>query len=343
MLIITALIVWSAACAASVMPVHAIRSAHKSTTWNVTNTLISGSSVSMDSNYYSSEERGGPPADIVTILKNFHAPTQPSATIETMSEEFARVTQNGENFLRDWKKSVKSQDPKLQKEAVNEVMFKTLAGHFQGDALSCFLVAGTKIDTTRDIALELLDLQVHKWVSDGRNEEEVYKLLELDQPKSNPFESPVFLKWIKFVSEIYTTPKRKTYKVLAKQFKGDELAKVLVEGTKTGFGKSKNRARKLLDLQVDKWKSDKRNEEDVFKLLQLDKTDGKPLKSPIFHKWANFIWQRYPDDEPDKMILDKLSSFYKSKNALVGALEEEDRATLKKAFKVSAIRKILNY
>ncbi|CAH0490738.1 unnamed protein product [Peronospora farinosa] len=317
MLIITALIVWSAACAASVMPVHAIRSAHKSTTWNVTNTLISGSSVSMDSNYYSSEERGGPPADIVTILKNFHAPTQPSATIETMSEEFARVTQNGENFLRDWKKSVKSQDPKLQKEAVNEVMFKTLAGHFQGDALSCFLVAGTKIDTTRDIALELLDLQVHKW--------------------------PVFLKWIKFVSEIYTTPKRKTYKVLAKQFKGDELAKVLVEGTKTGFGKSKNRARKLLDLQVDKWKSDKRNEEDVFKLLQLDKTDGKPLKSPIFHKWANFIWQRYPDDEPDKMILDKLSSFYKSKNALVGALEEEDRATLKKAFKVSAIRKILNY
>ncbi|RQM11671.1 hypothetical protein DD237_008362 [Peronospora effusa] len=286
MLIITALIVWSAASAASVMPVHAIRSAHKSTTWNVTNTPFSGSSVSMDSNYFSSEERAGPPVDIVTILENFHAPTQTSATIEAMREELIRLTQNNENFLRDWKKLLMSQKPKPSRAAVREVMFKTLAGRFQGDDLRCFLVAGTKIDTTRDIALELLDPQVHKWVNGGRDEEEVYKLLELDQPKSNPFKSPMFPKWVKFVTEKFKDPyetNERLYYVLAKQFKGNDLAKILVEGTKSRFVKSQGRARKLLGIQVREWNNDKQNEEDVFKLLQLDETnDKKPLKVQSF-------------------------------------------------------------
>ncbi|CAI5714085.1 unnamed protein product [Peronospora effusa] len=131
------------------------------------------------------------------------------------------------------------------------------------------------------------------------------------------------------------------YNVLAKKFKGDDLAKILVEGAEKGHNDSKGSARKLLDYQVDKWQKAKRNEEDVFKLLKLDETDENPLESPVFPKWANFVWGRYPDDNPNEMILNKLSLFYKSKNALVGGLDALDWATPNS--QNTAARKILEY
>ncbi|UIZ23488.1 hypothetical protein KXD40_007963 [Peronospora effusa] len=306
----------------------------------------------MNSNYYtySSEERGGSPADIVTILKNFHASILPSAMseipqFEAMSEEFTRPTQSGEttSFVPDWEKFVKSQYPS-HPQIAEKVIFLTLAHYFKDDVLRHFLVAGTKADTTRYIALKLLNLEINKWKNDGQSEAEVFKLLELQQPNGNLFEGPIFGKWIEFVQAKYEGQHeryKKMYEVLATHFEVDDLARILVKGAESDVGEEMNgRARSLLDFQVFMWNTLGRDEANVFKLLQLD-TTKKPLESPVFSKWAKFVWLRYPKENPDKMILDKLSSIYKSKNALLGGLDTLDRA--KASSQDKAAEKILEY
>ncbi|CAI5701378.1 unnamed protein product [Peronospora effusa] len=131
------------------------------------------------------------------------------------------------------------------------------------------------------------------------------------------------------------------YEVLATHFEVDDLARILVKGAESDVGEEMNgRARSLLDFQVFMWNTLGRDEANVFKLLQLD-TTKKPLESPVFSKWAKFVWLRYPKENPDKMILDKLSSIYKSKNALLGGLDTLDRA--KASSQDKAAEKILEY
>ncbi|CAI5715599.1 unnamed protein product [Peronospora farinosa] len=78
---------------------------------------------------------------------------------------------------------------------------------------------------------------------------------------------------------------------------------------------------KLLNIQVEMWLKGNKDEEAVFKLLKLDETNDNVLNSPVFSQWVDFVEKRSnSQEEAYDMMLDRLSSDFKSKNALVGAL-----------------------
>ncbi|CAI5718986.1 unnamed protein product [Peronospora farinosa] len=97
-----------------------------------------------------------------------------------------------------------------------------------------------------------------------------------------------------------------------------------------------NIVKNLLELQVTKWIHDKLDESKVFEELKLHKTNNDPLNSPVFFQWFNFVEKSYSSDKAYEVILKRVFPYYKSMNALVGAL---DAAASKKA----VAQYLLNY
>ncbi|UIZ25218.1 hypothetical protein KXD40_009132 [Peronospora effusa] len=335
MLIVIALIAWSAVTEASPMPVHVIRSV-KPATWNMTNTPISGTSVSMNSSYYTyvPEERTAP-VGIVDLLKEFHASRKEDQQIENlppqieaMNTHFTDLIRAKENrelseedFILKWEKYVKSKFP-MNQQIVSKVIFVTLASLFQGDDLPRLLVAGTKTDTMNHIALELLDLQLEKWAEMESDPKKVFELLFLSQTNGNPIESVLFPKWVNFVKSRYHGDSEKANEhmlsVLTKHFKGDDsaLAKALIE---RGRLSKKNIATTLLNLQINNWVNDGRDEAEIFKFLELQEPSGNPFESPIFTQWVTFVKAKYPwagdfKDQRKNMMFDYLAKHLSGDN-----------------------------
>ncbi|CAI5708856.1 unnamed protein product [Peronospora farinosa] len=220
----------------------------------------------------------------------------------------------------------------VDSEAVNKVMFELLAHHFVKEhaKLTSALVLG-KNHPKKDVVMKLLDLQVEKWVKDGENEAAVFDLLKLKQQSRNPFDSPIFFQWVNFVKAKYPAAvanlpqsryekHKMMFNVFAKQFEGDELTRVLVAGA--NMIEWKDLAKSLLDFQVELWAREKISDEKVFDLLQLHKANGNPFDSPTFSQWVNFVQKiSNTPEEAYNVMLYRLSSYFKSKNALVGALD----------------------
>ena len=84
-------------------------------------------------------------------------------------------------------------------EAAAEKMLKTLANHYREDAaLADVLVAGTEIANTKELAFNLLVIQVDKWKESGKSVEQVFTYLKLEELGDGLFESPRFDLWLQF-------------------------------------------------------------------------------------------------------------------------------------------------
>ncbi|CAH0490992.1 unnamed protein product [Peronospora farinosa] len=219
---------------------------------------------------------------------------------------------------------------------VDNAIFKVLEHKLETEhALASALVMNKDGKSKDQIVKKMLDYQVDQWVNAEKDEEEVFELLGLKDKNKNVFINPVFFQWIAFVKAKYpakeiekddqsiiTERAKKMFDVLAKLYEGD-LTKVLVVGAQSNLLEAKNLAIRLLDFQVEEWDRDKIADRKFFDLLQLHKENGNPLESPVFFKWAQFIEERYSTKKKKyDAMLDKLLSHFKSKDALMGALDD---------------------
>ncbi|CAH0493759.1 unnamed protein product [Peronospora farinosa] len=101
--------------------------------------------------------------------------------------------------------------------------------------------------------------------------------------------------------------------MLTHHFESDHaLASALVQG-------KGEIAEELKNMQVETWVKNEENEEGVFELLQLDKTN--PFQDPIASQWFNFIEKKYNSPEEPYKVLDIVLSYFKTgMNGLMGAL-----------------------
>ncbi|CAI5715743.1 unnamed protein product [Peronospora farinosa] len=114
--------------------------------------------------------------------------------------------------------------------------------------------------------------------------------------------------WMKYVRDLYVdSPEVATkamLKLLTRHFTNDHaLASALVPGM-----------------------NGNKDEEAVFKLLKLDETNDNVFNSPVFSQWVDFVEKRSnSQEEAYDMMLDRLSSDFKSKNALYKKWVEETK------------------
>ncbi|CAI5701173.1 hypothetical protein KXD40_004246 [Peronospora effusa] len=145
-------------------------------------------------------------------------------------------------------------------------------------------------------------------------------LLELiDSPEM--FKGNRIIKWRKNVSELLPDKvDEATLKLLATHFESEHALTSALTPAMTYYSNGQI-VKNLLELQVTKWIHDKLDESKVFEELKLHKTNGDPLNSPVFFQWFNFVEKSYSSDKAYEVILKRVLPYYKTMNALVGALD----------------------
>ncbi|CAI5747054.1 unnamed protein product [Peronospora destructor] len=214
-------------------------------------------------------------------------------------------------------------------EAATRKMYNSLSSHYKDEAhLIKILAAGSEFDTNmRLVADKLFAFQVQKWINDGKTEEDVFTLLELDKTDVSPFKDSLSLQWKTFVILNNPDPKeaatREMYNSLSSHYKDEEvLIKILAAGPEFD-SYLRLTADKLLAFQVQKWIKEKKTTDEVFTLLKLDKTDVEQLlASPAFSQWKAFVTlkNQEPEEAATREMYNSLSSHYKDEEVLIKIL-----------------------
>ncbi|KAL4166331.1 hypothetical protein KRP22_013594 [Phytophthora ramorum] len=141
---------------------------------------------------------------------------------------------------------------KLDKENVDELMFVVLKKHYGGDeGVAKMVSVANKEASTKDIGRKL---EEELWRSQGKDGDDIFKLLKLDEEGQKFFESPALSTWISYVTKL-NKQNPGAISQLEKRFGGDiELARMI------GFAKqqatnagTKKVITQLQDLQFKQW------------------------------------------------------------------------------------------
>ncbi|KAL4092827.1 hypothetical protein PRIC1_011818 [Phytophthora ramorum] len=212
--------------------------------------------------------------DDATLTKMFVAAKRSSATGFT-------GTKLGEAQLKNWLSSGKTADDvfkllqlnkdgdtilassiwsvwssyltKLDKENADELMFVVLKKHYGDEGVAKIVTVANKGVSTKDVGRKL---EEELWRSQGKDGNDVFKLLKLDEEGQKFFESPALRTWISYVTRLNKFNKKSPDVIsqLEKRFGDMELARMI------GFAKqkastevSKKVATQLQDLQFKQW------------------------------------------------------------------------------------------
>ncbi|KAL4145922.1 hypothetical protein PRNP1_011795 [Phytophthora ramorum] len=120
---------------------------------------------------------------------------------------------------------------KLDKENADELMFVVLKKHYGGDeGVAKMVSVANKEASTKDIGTKL---EEELWRSQGKDGNDIFKLLKLDEEGQTFFESPALSTWISYVTK-FNKQNPGAISQLEKRFGGDiELARMI------GFAKLK--------------------------------------------------------------------------------------------------------
>ena len=194
-------------------------------------------------------------------------------------------------FWADWESNFIKLFGKDNKHMADEAMFKLLRPLFKTDYNFARVLLPCK--ETKDICRRLLNAQVKEWIKkNDLNAAKVYDLLQMKNLKSNPLESPFFSLWHAYAKAKYGKKDhaKKMLDVLAKNYDAKDLIEhLMVKATViSDEQKLKRLALRLLEIIMKNQHITKLSDEDVFSLLQLDKSNGDPMDKTHFLKWVAF-------------------------------------------------------
>ncbi|OWY96850.1 RxLR effector protein [Phytophthora megakarya] len=201
--------------------------------------------------------------------------------------------------------SVRSNDP-------GEAMFAKLSSLYTDDVLAKMLAGAKEVDNTKEFAKKIEGAQIAHWIQAGNNVDDVYKILKLNQAGDKLFENPLFVSWAAFVVKKNSKdPGSEMFTTFTKYYDDDVLAtmiptRLLISAKKVDSTRAK--ATELEELQIALWISTDKSADDVFRLLNLDKTGDKLFESPVWPSWINFIKQT--KTKPDEATVTELTKIF---------------------------------
>ncbi|GMF55043.1 unnamed protein product [Phytophthora fragariaefolia] len=149
----------------------------------------------------------------------------------------------------------------------------TLISRYGDDGLFRMVEAAKKVSATKDIAARLEAEQLQYWVAIGKSADDVFNVFNLAKAGKGLFTDLDFTTWIKYVDDINAKNPNKpvsTTDILIKHYNEDALAKLILLAKNTEATKSV--AVKLETAQFNDWINHGKSADDVFKLLNLDKS-----------------------------------------------------------------------
>ncbi|KAL4145923.1 hypothetical protein PRNP1_011796 [Phytophthora ramorum] len=208
--------------------------------------------------------------------------------------------------FKEWVTTV-TKNFKKNTELAQTSMASALVSHFGDEALATLLVAAKQNYKSRPVATKLENAQLRNWESAGKTGDDVFDLLKLNDKGEKLFESPVAATWISYVTKLNTQNSDEViFSSLKKLFDDEALAK-MIAGAKTSASIAAT-AKKLEQVQLNKWMSEGKTVDDIFALLKLNKDGEKLLQSPMLRTWISYV--DLQGKNPYDMILVKLSAHY---------------------------------
>ncbi|KAL4117406.1 hypothetical protein PRIC2_011398 [Phytophthora ramorum] len=173
---------------------------------------------------------------------------------------------------------------KLDKENADDLMFVVLKKHYGDEGVAKMVSVANKEASTKDIGRKL---EEELWRSQGKDGDDVFKLLKLDEEGQKFFESPALSTWVSYVTKL-NKQNPGAISQLEKRFGGDiELARMI------GFAKQQatNAATEkvitqLQNLQFKQWVGDGRTLNTMSDKMLLPKSDTMDIK--VFLDYYDF-------------------------------------------------------
>ncbi|KAL4166430.1 hypothetical protein KRP22_013689 [Phytophthora ramorum] len=138
----------------------------------------------------------------------------------------------------------------------------------------------------------------------------LFKSLQVEETGKELFQSAQFEKWATTVAKNFKkTPEKaptSMFSTLANYYGDEALAKMIV-GAKNSANVGAT-ADKLEYVQLNRWLSEGKTIDDIFKLFKLNKEGEKLLQSPMLRTWISYV--DLQGKNPYDLLLVKLSAHY---------------------------------
>ncbi|KAG3187242.1 hypothetical protein PC128_g12670 [Phytophthora cactorum] len=183
----------------------------------------------------------------------------------------------------DWTQAV-TKAYKNDDEAAYAAIFTTLAGSKTDEALVSMLAA---TDSIRTSILKLREVQLNKWMTSRKSEDDVYQLLQIDATASDLMKSPALSMWMAYMSKLKEDPYDFLLQKLTPSYGEAGLAKMLAKSKDDAA--TREIAEKMETLLLKKWLESDKTMIDVFQLLKLNtRPPDTLLLSPVLSTWAAY-------------------------------------------------------
>ncbi|KAE9355497.1 hypothetical protein PR003_g2815 [Phytophthora rubi] len=170
--------------------------------------------------------------------------------------------------------------------------FSSLKETYNDEQLVGMLIAAKNVPSTKTIAKRVQSELTQRWLTNGKQPEDIFKLLKLNnaEEKDVLLQNPLFIAWVKYVDDFNLKhPKHEDLAIstMMESFSSVSLANMMLAASKSPNTES---IAKRLDTElVEKWFQNGNTPGIVFTLLKLKQEEEKVLDSPLLATWLKFV------------------------------------------------------
>ncbi|KAL4117418.1 hypothetical protein PRIC2_011409 [Phytophthora ramorum] len=211
---------------------------------------------------------------------------------------------------------------KLNTQNSDEVIFSSLKKLFDDEALAKMIAGAKNSASTTATATKLEQVQLNKWMSEGKTVDDIFALLKLNNEEGKLLQSPMLRTWISYVDLQGKNPYDMILVKLSTHYDEAGLAKMLTTAKQDGTAYSI--VRKLEEVQLKNWLSDGKTADDVFKLLQLNKDGDTVFASSVWSVWSSYL-TKLDKENADELMFVVLKKHYGGEGVakMVGVANKE--------------------
>ncbi|ETP30688.1 hypothetical protein F442_20362 [Phytophthora nicotianae P10297] len=180
--------------------------------------------------------------------------------------------------------------PKAASENPYNLVLRKLMNHYDDQGLAQMLIAAKEDSRVASIATKVEESLLKRWQSDGKTADDVFRLLRLNDDKSDYImKNPVLSTWISYVDQLHEkNPYDELVLMLTKSYGEGGLADILV-ATRTDFT-TRSMAIDFENALIKKWSMEAKAIDDAFNLLRL-RSDNveETLRNPALITWISYV------------------------------------------------------
>ncbi|POM73962.1 Secreted RxLR effector peptide protein [Phytophthora palmivora] len=207
-----------------------------------------------------------------------------------------------------------------------KVLLASLKKLYDDESLAKTLVAGKESGHAVSLAKRMEISQIDDWIS-NRKPNDVFSSLKLNEDSGNLLKNSLFETWIRYLTKLDSRSSSEVvFQKLTARYDDEMLARILAEKHNAGMV---NLVWDLREMQLDKWKSNEKTVDDIFKLLKLQDEGEDLVKAPLYDTWVSYVI-KMDQKSPYNTILQKLMTRYDDES-LTKALRAVDAKKLEKA------------